>query len=214
MFIEMFVAFPKRKDAILESSSKAKREISIASSGSIGLHYGGKCHKTFPNETINDDERRDWCSNIGKDPSDKPWVSYEIKKSKVKLTGFAVRNGCCHYACCCIDDNEDIESCCCEIYSFSLQGSNDNLTWKTIYKAEKEKNFYFCSFRTYEFPKTEAFAYVRFVMDEPLPGCPNCMQINQIELYGDFVNRELDEENEDGDESVSIIGKVKRDEVA
>lgn len=214
MLIEMFVAFPNRKDAILQSTSKSKREIAVTSSGSLGIHYGGKCHKTFPNITLNDNEREDWCSNVGKGPSDKPWVSYEIKNSRLKLTGFAVRNGCCRYSCCCIDDENDILPCCCEIYSFSLHGSNDNLTWKTIYKAEKEKNFYFCAFRTYEFPQTEAFKYVKFVLDEPYPGCPLCMQINQIELYGDFVDSELSDENDDGDESVSIIGKVKRNDIA
>ena len=78
MLIEMFVAFPNRKDAILQSTSKSKREIAVTSSGSLGIHYGGKCHKTFPNITLNDNEREDWCSNVGKDPSDKPWVSYEI----------------------------------------------------------------------------------------------------------------------------------------
>ena len=206
----LFISFPSRKDSIIQSALEKKQPIDIESSGSLGLHYGGKCHQTFPNETISSEERVEWCSNIAKG-DDKAWISYHIKDSQVKLTGFSLRNGCCHYACCCVDDNTDLDVCCCDLYSFSLQGSNDNLTWKTIYKVDKEKYFYYCLFKTYEFPTTEPFAFLRIIQDEEYPGCPRCMQINQVEFYGEVLTgKSFIESIEDGDESVSIIGKVKR----
>ena len=49
-------------------------------------------------------------------------------------------------------------------------------------------------------------------MEEPRPGCPKCMQINQIEFYGQLFDafRPLITNDDDPEESISIIGKVKR----
>ena len=57
-------------------------------------------------------------------------------------------------------------------------------------------------------------AQMRLIMDEPYPGCPRCMQINEIEIYGETITSfsEFSElgDGDENDESVSIIGKLKR----
>ena len=208
-----FISFPERKDSIFQKASNKNTDIEIAASGSLGLYFDGKCHKTFPNETVNIDQKMDWCSNVAKSNEEKPWITYNLKNKAMKLTGYSVRNGCCYHKCCCIDDQTMIDErtyCCCYLYSFSLQGSNDNKTWKIIHNVEKDDNFHRCEFKTYEFQQTESFRYIRFMLEKEYPGCPFCMQINQIELYGDTTNSFFAEDTEDNDESVSIIGKLNR----
>ena len=205
-----FVAFPQRNDALI---SLNKNNVNVEASGSLGLYYDGKCHETFPNETMQVNEKLDWCSNIAPDKNTKPWISYNIKAKAMRLKGFSIRNGCCWYDCCCTTSGETYDYlCCCRLYSFSLLGSNDNKTWKVIHKVEKEKEFYECVFKTYDFPMTESFTFVRIVQDEPRPGCPLCMQLNQVELYGETVDSKFADQSFDGDdndESVSIIGKIR-----
>ena len=215
LFME-FVAFPQRKDALIQGSKNGAFQ--TEASGSMGLYYQGKCQPTFPNETLVENERLDWCSNIAKTANDKPWFMISQRGKSMKLTGYSIRSGCCYYFCCCIEENGKVldYGCCCNLYSYSLQGSNDNVTWKVIHKVEKEKDFWSCKFMTYEFPMTESFNFIRFVQDEPYPDCPYCMQINQIELYGtmsDSQNGLSSYDNEDNDESVSIIGKLNRERV-
>lgn len=212
--IMKFMAFPERKDSIFQHVSNKEDDILVSSSGSLGLYYGGKCHLTYPNETLHNDQKMDWCSNIAKQEDEKPWISFNLKNKAVKLTGYSVRNGCCYRSCCCTEDNSFVDSdgCCCRLYSFALQGSNDNKTWKTIHKVENDENFYYCAFKTYEFQKTESFSFVRFVQEKEFPGCPFCMQINQMELYGETVGSFVSADNDDNDESVSIIGKLNRDD--
>ena len=206
-----FVAFPKKADAIFSTSiEKDKNSVVVESSGSMGLFYSGKCHQTYPNETLISDKKNEWCSNIAVSRDKMPWISYSVVNKKMKLTGYSLRNGCCWHKCCCTDDNSGNDFCCCELYSFSLQGSNDNVTWKTIHTVEKESRFLFCEFKTYEFPKTEEFRYVRLIQVEEKPNCPICMQINQLELYGDLIDSAFGGfDAEENDESVSIIGKVR-----
>ena len=211
-----FIAFPERKDSLFQKVSNKESSIDVESSGSVGLYYYGQCHKTFPNETLRSDVKTDWCSNVAKSAKDKPWVLYSFKDKAMKLTGYSVRNGCCYWACCCIDDFTTIDAkaeCCCYLNSFSLQGSNDNKTWKVIHKVENEKKFEFCEFRTYKFEKTESFRYVRFIQEKEHPGCPFCMQINQLELYGEKIDNLFNGETEENDESVSIIGKFNRESI-
>ena len=211
-FILEFIAFPERKDSLLSRAFENKENVDIAVSGSLGFRINGKCQVSNPYDTLVSDRKLEWCSNIAQTGSEKPFISYSIRGKSLKLKGYSVRNGCCYYRCCCIDDDHDIDyECCCDLSSFSLQGSNDNVTWKTIHSTEKNKNFRYCEYQTYEFPLTEPFTYVRFVSDERFPGCPHCIQINQIELYGEAFNSYFvpDFDNED-EESVSIIGKVDR----
>ena len=211
-----FIAFPKRDDSIFQKQTQ-KENIQVSASGSLGFYYHGKCHMSYPNETLISNEENEWCSNIAETPDKMPWITYSLKNHRMRLTGYSLRNGCCppmHHYCCCDETGEIIDSdgiCCCRLYSFSLQGSNDNKTWKTIHSVEKKTDFYLCKYEIYEFPKTESFQFIRLILNQEFPGCPRCLTINEVDLLGEtipFTNSfEYDEENE---ESVSIIGKVKR----
>ena len=208
-----FVAFPDKSDALL---SKATIRPIIEASGSLGVDlYDAKCTPTYPNLTITEDRKYDWCSNVATADNPHPWISYSFPNKAMKLTGYAVRNGCCYAQCCCDPETGKFldRHCCCELYSFSLQGSNDNHTWKVIHSVEKDDHFIdYCQFKTYEFPETESFKFVRFVLEEQIPHCLQCMQINQIEFYGHTIDTfsSFYVENEENEESVSIIGKVRK----
>ena len=215
LILMQFVSFPDRTDAILSNYAKdSPNKIQINSSGSLGLYYQSKCHKTHPNQTLVGEEKYDWCSNLGTQNVDNPWISFSIYNKAIQLTGYSIRNGCCWYSCCCIDDNKLLDyGCCCRLYSFSLQGSNDNKNWKVIHRVEKDLQFWACKYNTYEFEMTEPFAYLRFVLEGSLDGYQYCMQINQVEFYGKTVDsiRSLDDDYfDDNEESVSIIGKIKK----
>jgi hypothetical protein len=214
--VAAFVAFPESNDAIFARENKEM--INIETSGSLGLFYNGKCHQTYGNETLASDEYSEWCSNIveeTKDPTKNPFIQYSVKGKQMKIKKYSVRNGCCRYECCCDDDNGKIIDyyCCCTLYSYSLHASNDNRTWTILHKVEKDKNFGFCAVKTFELEKeTQPYMYFRLVLDEQWPNCPKCMQVNQIEFYGETVNSGYIQsfDSTDDDESVSIIGKVKR----
>lgn len=211
LFSVKFVAFPSRFDAIF-NSVKNIEDIHTEMSGSIGHYINGKCQQTHSNMTLNDNRIDDWCSNIIRNNEGKPWIQYSIKNKAMQLTGYSMRAGCCYTACCCVD-NDVVDSCCCEPYSFSLYGSNDNITWKLIHRVEKDNHFYICEFKTYEFAQTEPFTMVKLVSDAPYPGCTYCIAINQIELYGKLTNDMFSYISEDdNEEAVSIIGKVKSNE--
>lgn len=211
-----FIKFPQKKNSIFASMSDINNRVNVAASGSIGYRdSNGKCIQTNPNETLHENEDMDWCSNIAKtkNKEDNPWISFQIKNKMMKLNGYSVRSGCCRYICCCLDDR-NVDACCCELYSFSLQGSNDNKTWKTIHKVEKDPKFWNCKVNTYEFPMTEAYTFVRFVMDDQKSYCERCMALNQIEFYGetiDSLNPNFSDLDNDGEESVSIIGKLRKE---
>ena len=218
LFFVSFVAFPEKSDAVF--AKQRKDQILIENSGSLGLYYNGKCHPTYGNETITSDEYNDWCSNIAsnsKDSSQNPWIQYSIKGKKIKVKSFSVRNGCCHYACCCTADNKIIDSgCCCLLYSFSLQASNDNKTWTPLYKVVKDSTYDYCGTKTYELKEMSLpYTFFRIVLDEEWPGCPKCMQINEVELYGESESSSYLSYSDSGDaedESVSIIGRVSKNE--
>ena len=210
-----FVAFPESSDSILSSANEDL--ISIETSGSIGIFYDGKCHKTTGNETLESNEYSEWCSNIAKDkedPKQNPFIQYSIKGKQMKVKKFSIRYGCCRYGCCCIDDGNFIDSdCCCLLYSFSLLGSNDNKTWNVLHKVVKDKNVSICGTKTFEFnSQTQPYTYLRIVQDEEWPGCLKCMQLNQVEFYGETINASFSDEGNDDEESISIIGRVKRSE--
>ena len=211
-----YVAFPESKDALFSQSTRGS--VDIETSGNLGLYYDGKCHKTFGNETIIADEYREWCSNMVKDKKDSslnPFIQYSIKGKQMKVTKYSVRNGCCRNVCCCDDEADFIDTrCCCKLYSYSLIASNDNRTWKTLHKVEKDNTFYYCAIKTFDIKEAAPYVYYRFVLDEEWPGCPKCMEINQIEFYGDaFDSNHAYSEITDEDESISIIGRVgKRDD--
>lgn len=212
IFLE-FIAFPEKANALFKSATAKGDKILIDASGSIALHYDGKCHQTYPNETIHEDEKADWCSNIADARrGENPWIMYSIKNKGIKLSGFSVRNGCCWDQCCCEDYEHIIDGyCCCRLYSYSIHGSNDNKTWTIIKKIIKDDEFYDCQFKTFEFERTPSYRYIKFMLDQEYPGCPRCMQLNQLELYGETTDSFVSTLREEyDDESVSIIGKVKQ----
>lgn len=216
IFSEFFIAFPDRKDAIVAKNAKSNN-IEVESSGSLGIYSSKQCHKTYPNLTISENKELEWCSNIAdKSKGEQPWIMYSIRGKAMKLTGFAIRNGCCYHSCCCDESGKIVNyGCCCTLYTFSLHGSNDKKNWKLIHRVEKEKNFWGCKFMTFEIKEnTESYKYLKIVLDEPYPNCPFCMQLNQVEFYGE-TRRDFSFESydaEENDDSVSIIGKVKRDD--
>ena len=88
------------------------------------------------------------------------------------------------------------------------------MTWKTIHSVEEDKKLYECANRVYEFSKVEEFTFVRLVLDKPRPYCENCFTLNKFEIYGETIkgNAPFFSDNEDeNDESVSIIGKIRKD---
>ena len=211
-----FTAIPHRDDALF--SRQGVNPI-VEASGSLGMRkHDLHCKPTYPNQTLVGDEEWDWCSNLMKSTDDHPWVSYRLPNKAMKIRGYSIRNGCCVHPHCCCDPvtNEEFDIfCCCQLYSFSLQGSNDNKTWQTIHKVEADTQFRRCELKTYEFDLSQPFNFIRFVMDEEYPRCPKCIQINQIELYGEtitstFFSYEEEEGNDENEESISIIGKVKK----
>ena len=206
-----FTAFPEKKNAILANNKDLAK---VEASGSLGLFIRDKCVKTQPNQTLVGERNLDWCSNIATDSSNMPWITFSLKGKSMKLSGFSLRNGCCWYYCCCDETGKVMNDvyCCCDLYSFSLLGSNDNITWTTIYQVKEDVHFYHCLFKTYEFPMTQSFRYIRIYQDQEYPKCPKCMQLNQVEFYGETVDSFYVDgiDNDETDESVSIIGKVKR----
>ena len=216
IFMEL-VSFPQRDDAIFEQLHE-KGEVMSYASGSLGIYKDGKCQMTTPNMSLGKDDRRsDWCSNIAKkgEGEGKPWISYRVKNKRIKANGYAIRSGCCYYGCCCIDDSTYVDKdCCCSLFSYSLQVSDNNKTWKTIHRVEEDQNFWACTNRVYKFNQIEEFTYVRLLLDKQRPYCENCFALNRFEIYGQTTNDNgayLSEGEDENDESVSIIGKVKRD---
>ena len=212
-----FVAFPDSTEAVLANNVK---DVNIETSGNLGIYHHGKCHPTYGNETITSEELSDWCSNIAELENGKkenPFIQYSVKGKQIKAKRYSLRNGCCrYYSLCCIEESGKIVDyyCCCRLYSFSLQASNDNVTWKVLHKVEKDKTIDYCDTRTYELAEPSTpYRYFRFVLDEEWPGCQKCLQINQIEIYGELVASSFAElDAGEDEESISIIGRVKKSE--
>ena len=206
LFLLQIIPFEKTDENILKKYSS---DVVVSASGSIGQWYNKKCNPTHPEHMVDDVTRKtDWCSNINKTKTDYPWLGVNLKSKSMKLTGYSIRSGCCYYDCCCYDDRR--MECCCWLYSWSLQGSHDNKTWKVIHKVEKDDKFYYCVNRSYKVETTEAYEYVRLIQDNPWPGCNYCICLNKLELYGDVTGASYAYSDDiDSDETVSIIGKVK-----
>ena len=187
-------------------------DLIITASGSIGQYYNKSCHPTYPEHIFDSVVRKtDWCSNLNKSKTDHPWVSVHMNTKRMYVTGYALRAGCCYYDCCCMEDGKRV-FCCCDLYSWSLQGSNDNTTWKTIHSVKADRKFYDCANRVYDVePTGETYKYIRIIQDEPWPGCNYCICLNKFELYGK-VDSQLYGSDTDTDEDVSIIGKLKRND--
>ena len=141
----------------------------------------------------------EWCSDINKTLFDHPWILFNFKKRKFQMSGYSLKQACC-----------DAVGCCCIIYSWSMQGSNDNKTWTTIDKQEKQRDFNDCDTKSWEVSSQQRYSYIRLIQDEPFPKCWYCIGLSKIEIYGTLSGAEMDnfDSNQDADDEVSIIGKV------
>ncbi|EAX95539.1 hypothetical protein TVAG_126690 [Trichomonas vaginalis G3] len=155
----------------------------------------------------------DWCSNCGRTYEEHPYITYSLQNKKFKINGYFIRCGCCYDGCCCEDDYFDCFDCC--LYSWSLQISDDNKTWKEIHRIEKDESMRRCNEKSYNLDKEYIAKYVRLIQNKPCPGFPPCIALNKIEFYGDAINADNSQDEEfvsyhDDDDDVSIIGHISK----
>ena len=214
MLLLQIKPFEPRKDSVLQDK-EIYSNLKISASGSIGQYYNSKCNPTYPNITVSTDNsiaKYDWCSNVAPDRDHPPWIQYDFGQYRTSLVGYSLRAGCCYYGACCLDDNTYMYDCCCSLYTFSLRGSNDNVTWDVLHRVEKDVSIEYCSNAHYDFPKTKPYKYVRLVQEEPYKGCKHCMILNRLEFYGVSEKGDpmaFDALDDMNDEEISIIGKVR-----
>ncbi|EAY15017.1 hypothetical protein TVAG_019170 [Trichomonas vaginalis G3] len=180
-------------------------------SGSSRQYINGSKQMTKPEYAFDQmDKKYDWCSNCGKSVSDHPWLILGVKSRMMKLDGYYLRAGCCYSGCCC----EDTGYCCeCCLFSWSFQISNDNVTWNTIHKVEKDYEMRNCKEKTYTFSQSYTAKYARIIQDETCYDEPPCIALNKIELIGSIEGNDIvdDRLNIDvDDDDVSIIGHISK----
>ena len=158
----------------------------------------GKDIMTKPQNAIDPKEKEEWCSNYNKSKTDRPWLLMNFKEN-VKIEGSSLKAGCC----------EGRYGCCCRIYSWSLEGSNDNKTWSSLHKIEKNQDFYECKKISYKINSNDNYRLIRLIQDEPEPHCWYCIDLAKIELYG-TLNDQSSPSNIGEEEEVSVIGKLSR----
>ena len=64
LFYLEVIAFPQKDDAILAKLTDPQKELIISASGSLGLYYNRACHQTYPNETVNINEKYDFIEEV------------------------------------------------------------------------------------------------------------------------------------------------------
>lgn len=209
-------------ESIFEESTKIlknaypKKMIEFYVSGSSSQWINGSIQKTKPEYAFDQiDKRYDWCSNCGRSYDEHSFIIFSIKGKIMRISGYYLKSGCCgEDGCCCHDDGVPCCECC--LYSWSLQISNDNTTWKTIHKVEKDDEMRRCKEKTYKFSEIYSAKYIRLIQDAACPGDPPCIALNKIEFSGNLEGDSfsLDDavyENEDDD--VSIIGHISKHHV-
>ncbi|EAY07204.1 hypothetical protein TVAG_050190 [Trichomonas vaginalis G3] len=189
--------------------------IEVYVSGSSSQYINGSKQLTKPEYAFDQvDKVYDWCSNCGRSHDEHPWAIYSIKNRVMRIQGYYLKAGCCDDGaeCCCFDN---LYCCDCCLYSWSLQISNDNTTWKTVHKVEKDSEMRRCKEKIYKFSETYTTKYVRLIQDDTCPGDPPCIALNKIELLGvlDGDNGIVFEEQENEDDDVSIIGHISKNRV-
>ncbi|EAY21072.1 hypothetical protein TVAG_173300 [Trichomonas vaginalis G3] len=205
--------------SITESNAIFKRvhsqnKIVISASGSSKQYINGSIQLTKPEYAIDPiDKSYDWCSNCGRSSTDFPWIIFSLEKAKIKLEKYYLRAGCCYDGCCC----EDLSYCvrCC-LYSWALQISNDNKTWKDVHKVDKDESMEYCAEKTYQLSETYTAKYFSIIQTEACPGEPPCLCLNKVEFFGDIIADdgigEIDDfvSYHDDDDDVSIIGHISK----
>ncbi|EAY03222.1 hypothetical protein TVAG_421100 [Trichomonas vaginalis G3] len=213
------------EDILTESNSILRQSykygmVEYSTSGSASQRINGTIQLTKPEYAFDQVEKKyDWCSNCGRHSKDLPWITFSIKNSKMHINGYFLKAGCCGdkdvTECCCID--ETYYCCFCCLYSWSLQISNDNITWKTVHKVEKDYDMKIGKEKVYKFSEAHTAKYVRLIQDEACPGEPPCIALNKIELIGTidgnpYVDDLSDQFGSDEDD-VSIIGHIAKNKV-
>lgn len=182
-------------------------------SGNSMQYYDGKKQYTKPEYAIEPkDKVYDWCSNCGKTYDDHPWISFSVQGKKFSFDSYFLRCGCCYYGCCCEENGTCIDCC---MYSWSLQISEDNSTWKEVHRVERDTEMNHCNEKTYRLDQTYVARFVRLMQNEPCPEYPPCMAINRMEIFGEVVPDDYSLEDDfisfhDDDEDISIIGQLSR----
>ncbi|EAX95057.1 hypothetical protein TVAG_428600 [Trichomonas vaginalis G3] len=136
-----------------------------------------------------------------------------MKAKKFRFNSYFIRCGCCYEDGCCCDDGYGCFDCC--LYSWSLQISDDNKTWKDVHSVSKDNDMRRCTEKTYKLEREYTARFVRILQTEACPGFPLCMALNRIELFGDAVALSEDYNEEfvsyhDDDDDVSIIGHISK----
>ena len=189
--------------------------ILIEASGSSKQLINGSMQMTQPEYAIYPwTKSYDWCSNCAHTYEEHPYITFSLKNKLFKFNGYFVRSGCCYRnGCCCEDDFYHYCIECC-LYSWSLQISDDNKTWTKVHSVEKDREMRRCKEKTYKLDKEYTAKYVRFFQEEPCPGDPPCIAINQFELLGDVAGEDARDEEfvsfHDDDDDVSIIGHISK----
>lgn len=186
------------------------KELVINASGSSSQGINNSIQPTKPEYSIYPwNKDYDWCSTIEKSYDNKPFIAYTLKKRKFKFNGYFIRTGCCYEDCCCIMDGYGCYDCC--LYSWNLQISDDNKTWKDVHRVEKDDTMRRCKEKSFKLDQEYAAKYVRIIQMQPCPGFPPCMAINRFELFGEAIPEDFDFVSyHDDDDDVSIIGHISR----
>ncbi|EAX95943.1 hypothetical protein TVAG_077850 [Trichomonas vaginalis G3] len=192
--------------------------INIYASGSSKQYINGSRQITKPEYAIYPwDKTYDWCSNCAHTYFEHPYITFSLQSRKIKIKGYFIRSGCCYEEGCCCED-EFYHRCfdCC-LYSWSLQISDDNVTWKDVHKVEKDKEMRLCKEKSYELDNTYTTTYVRIIQNAPCPGYPPCIAINKFDIFGEVVGEQVEEDfvsyHDDDEDDVSIIGHISRNNV-
>ena len=151
-------------------------DIIVTASGSSKQQINDTDQLTKPEYAIYPWEKKyDWCSQISHSYEDHPYIVFAMKSKKFKFNGYFVRCGCCYDGCCCDDDYYHYCLDCC-LYSWSLQISDDNKTWKTIHQVEKDDSMRICSEKEYHLDKEYISRYVRLIQDKPVQDILHALQ--------------------------------------
>lgn len=180
-------------------------------SGSSSQYINGSLQLTKPEYAFDGvDKKYDWCSSCLASYDEHPYIILSVKQNTMNIQGYYIRSGCCNNRYCCCYSTETYCCVCC-LYSWSFQISQDNLTWQTVHKGEKDLDLKQCKDKTFKFSTTYKAKYVRLIQDEPCPGDPPCIALNQIELIGNIDgDNNFDAGIENDEEDVSIIGHISK----
>ena len=184
-------------------------------SGSSKQYINGTKQLTKPEYAIYPwDKSYDWCSNCGRSYDEHTYITFSLTNKRFKIKGYFVRSGCCYEDGCCCEEYRYCVRCC--LFSWSLQISDDNKTWKEVHRVDRDYEMRRCKERTYDFDKEYTAKYVRLIQNEPCPGDPPCIAINKLDLLGDVIGPDSNQIEEDfvsfhdDDDDVSIIGHISK----